>query len=389
MGFTADPRLMKILEGFLFYFLIILASPKILDKPSSLFVAIMVFSLVAPVIVFYSLSDASRLTFYITILSTAIVYATCLCRAIRIPKIKNGPKAAVVILWMMLICGFAILIAKGGLQNLNFDISRVYEYRQAANDDFYRGAPGYFVNWMLKICGPMLIAIGLLKRKYFVVALVFGLHLLFFGITSHKSVAAAPLIVIGVWFAVKSNKALSVFPLGLSFLIIFSMLIVLILGENWVASMLIRRALYVPAFLVFSYHDFFSHNGFVYWANSITSSLLSYPYDVNPAKLIGKYHGTDAHANAGFIATGYMHAGIMGVIFYAILVGLLFRIVDALYYNGGSLLAVCMFLFLPIVTLIGTSDLPTTLLTHGLGFALVVTFLYSSSGIGLRAAKTL
>ena len=70
----------------------------------------------------------------------------------------------IVILWTMLLATFALLIAKGGLQRRNFDVSRVYGARQAANDDFYSGASGYFLNWALKVAGPMLLAILLLKK---------------------------------------------------------------------------------------------------------------------------------------------------------------------------------------------------------------------------------
>lgn len=388
-GFVFDPKVIKILEGVLFYFILILLSPKKLEKPSDLFISIVLFSSITPVIVFYSLSDASRLTFYISILALFIINAASSGRLIRFPLVRNGTKAAIVILWTMLLVTFALLIAKGGLQRLNFDVSRVYEFRQSANDDFYSGALGYLLNWSFKVAGPMLFAIVLLKKNYFVAALVFGLHLVFFGITSHKGVAFAPLALFLVWLGFRSNKALSIVPLGLSLVIIFSMSLAWLLNENTLASLLIRRIFYVPASLIFSYHEFFSHNGPIYWANSITSGFLSYPYDINPAKLIGRYRGTTANANAGFIATGYMHAGNIGVIFYAIIIGVLFRVIDSLSYRKYSPLLTCLVLLIPVATFTLTSDLPTTLLTHGGGFALLIMYLYSSPGVEFRKPKTL
>lgn len=84
-----------------------------------------------------------------------------------------------------------------------------------------------------------------------------------------------------------------------------------------------------------------------------------------------------------------MHAGNIGVIFYAIIIGVLFRVIDSLSYRKYSPLLTCLVLLIPVATFTLTSDLPTTLLTHGGGFALLIMYLYSSPGVEFRKPTTL
>lgn len=111
-----------------------------------------------------------------------------------------------------------------------------------------------------------------------------------------------------------------------------------------------------------------------HWSSSITASFVDYPYELNPAKLIGSYLGTDSHANNSFLSTGYMHAGIPGVILYGILVGLLFRLIDSLSNKFVTPWVAVAVIIVPSQALLTSADLPTTLLTHGLGIALVILF---------------
>ena len=117
----------------------------------------------------------------------------------------------------------------------------------------------------------------------------------------------------------------------------------------------------------------------MYWSNSITAAFVDYPYDLNPAELIGRYMGTDSHANNSFLATGYMHAGIAGIVIYGIVVGLLFRIIDSLAYKGVPAWVAVASIIVPSQSLLVGADLPTAVLTHGIGMSLVILFLLRST----------
>ena len=140
--------------------------------------------------------------------------------------------------------------------------------------------------------------------------------------------------------------------------------------------MFIRRAFFVPAKLTFDYYDFFSSNPLVYWSSSITSSFIDYPYSTNTALLMGEYLGdSTTSANNSFLSTGYMHAGVPGMIFYGLFVGFLFRLVDALAKCRLPVWVSVSVIIIPSQALLTSSDLPTALLTQGFGISLFLLFL--------------
>ena len=140
------------------------------------------------------------------------------------------------------------------------------------------------------------------------------------------------------------------------------------------ASIFFRRALLVPAELNFQYFDFFSQYPYVYWANNFfTFGLIDYPYDIPSAKIIGEfaYNSYETSANTGWIGSGFMQAGYIGLFIYSLIIGFVIAFIDALSHkiNTGFCIA---FIMIPMLTLFTSSDLPTTFITHGLLFALVI-----------------
>jgi len=238
---------------------------------------------------------------------------------------------------------------------------------------------GYLNVWATKIFGPVLLALALWRKNYLLAGFVFGLHVIWFGISSHKSVLFYPFLVTFLWVWFRKTRALSLIPLSMSLVVTATFLFYIFYEEIFLGSMFIRRVFFVPAKLTFDYYEFFSINPFVYWSNSITSYFIDYPYTMNTALLIGDYLGTEANANNSFLATGYSHAGIPGMIFYGVLVGLLFRLIDSLARNGVPVWVAVATMIVPSQALLTSADLPTALLTHGIGMSLVILFLLRSA----------
>jgi len=174
---------------------------------------------------------------------------------------------------------------------------------------------------------------------------------------------------------------LALIPIIFATLVLLSFLLYLVIDDIWLGSLFIRRVFFVPPFLTFTYYEFFTLNEFVFWSSSITSLFIDYPYELDPAKEIGVYMGAEGvHANASFLATGYMHAGIPGIIFYGIFVGLLFRLIDSLSVKGVPPWVGVASIIIPMQSLITSADLPTALLTHGVGLSIIILFLLRSAG---------
>ena len=94
----------------------------------------------------------------------------------------------------------------------------------------------------------------------------------------------------------------------------------------------VRRVFFEPSLINFFYYEFFKLNEFVYWSNSnLTFGLFDYPYSLDPAHQIGFYfYGTELQgAITGWLGSGYMNAGYLGVYLYAFLLGLIFSFIDS------------------------------------------------------------
>lgn len=379
-GFFLDVCLLKYIESWLVLVLLVAMFPKKLSKPSDFLMTFIFFSLLVPLLAFYALSNASRDGLYVVLVSMVLIVVFRSGKPFFIPLFTAGPIIAYSILSIGIFAVTVLMIKSGGLAFFNLNLMRVYEFRSDVGEVINRGVMGYLNVWAQKVFGPIVLAVALWKKKYSLALAVFGLHVLWFGISSQKSVLFYPLVIFFLWFGFQRSRALALVPLGMSILILMGFLSYLFFSDIILGSLFIRRVFFLPSLLAFAYYDFFSQNQLVYWSNSITSSFIQYPYNLKPPELICSYAlGKECHANVSFLSTGYMHAGILGTIIYGILVGLIFRCIDSLANKGIPPWLAVASVIVPTLALVTSSDLPTALLTHGLGVAIIILFLLRSA----------
>jgi hypothetical protein len=378
-GFVLDVSPLKYFESWILFFSLITIFPKRLYKASDYLMVYFLFSFLVPLLVFYGLSNASREHLYIILLAVFLIVIFRVGRPFKLPLFRNGRTLAYPLLGSGILVVTGWMIQSGGLGFFNLDLSLVYEFRRDAGEVINAGPMGYFNVWATKVFGPTLLAIALWKKNYLLAAVVLGLHILWFGITSHKSILFYPFLIVFLWVWFRHTKALALIPLGMTLAVIISLIVFFVFDHIFLGSLFIRRVFFVPSFLTFVYYDFFSQNQFVYWSNSFLSGAIKYPYEMGAAKVIGDYLGTDAHANNNFISTGYMHAGAAGTIFYGVLIGLLFRVIDSVSNKGVPPWVAVASVIVPMQALLTSADLPTALLTHGIGISIVILFLLRSA----------
>ena len=370
---------MKYIESWLIYILLIFLFPKKLNRVSDFLMVCMLCLVIAPLMVFYGLSNASREHIYIILLGVVLIAIFRKGHMFRLPIVRGGSGLAISSSWLGVLAVTVWMVQSGGLNFFNLDLTRVYEFRSDVGEVINQGIMTYLNIWTTKVFGPLLLAIALSKKNYVVVAIICCCHILWFGISSHKAVLFYPLVILLIWFCFGASKAITIVPIGISLVISIALTVYFFIDSSLLGSLLIRRVFFIPAFLTFTYYDFFSNNPFVYWSYSITSSIVNYPYEMSPPKLIGAYLNTESHANNSFISTGYMHAGILGVMLYGVVVGLLFRFIDSVAYRGKIPLWFSIaIIIIPSWALITSADLPTSLLTHGLGMSILFLYMYSS-----------
>lgn len=382
-GFVIDFNLVKYIESWAIYLGISILFPAILTKASDYLFTFLFSGLLAPLLVFYAYADQSRLSLYYVLLGSALILIFRKGRPIRLPVVKYGQRIGLLILFGLAGTVSFWYALSGGLAYFNLDLTEVYEFRRASAEVTGGAIMSYVNVWAPKVAGPILLAYSLWKRLYVLAGTVFALHVFWFGISAHKAVLFYPILVVFLWYWFSRTRALSIVFFGMSFVVLSSLVFYLFTGDPFIASMFIRRVFFVIANNTFSYYEFFSENPHVYWSNSLTAGLVNYPYHVGPAELIGDWRGTGAHVNNTFLSTGYMHAGMAGILFYGLAAGLLFRVIDSVVWRGVPLWFGVAAIIVPAQSLILSADLPTALLTHGMGLAVVSLFLLREPRLGV------
>lgn len=255
-------------------------------------------------------------------------------------------------------------------------LSEAYEIRFSYREESDKLAK-YFINWQTKVINPLLIAIGLFRKKLSLIAIGIIGQVILFSISGHKAYLFSPILIFGLWFSLKNNGTR--FGLRFSFslfgMILLTFLVDILLNSSELTSMFVRRMIITPALLTGYYYDFFLNNPFVVWGHSFLSGIINYPYTLNPPFLIGGYYfgNTNVAANANILADGFANLGFIGMFFNTFILGMVLLIYDSISVNlDKSLMG--MFLAVSAWNLADTA-LFTTILTHGVFLVLIIVFL--------------
>lgn len=273
----------------------------------------------------------------------------------------------------------SVALTSGWVFNLNF--SEVYDYRFGFNE-----AIKFPLNYILPFtAGPLLsfaAVYGLAKKKYFEFLYVLLAALLLYGFSSHKSFIFGPLL--SVFLYVGLRRRIDLFNLmgGLMVLISFFTLYVsgdydLILGSTFA-----NRLLFIPSAITYEFLEEFSRIDYMFWAESkFGLGLFNSSLGINSVNYIAEIMtGNDQiSANAGWIPNGYMNMGILGVVFYSIILGFVIFIIDGWSKNFESMVLVASF-GQSIFNVVASIDLLAWLLTGGLFPMLIVLYLMVNRG---------
>lgn len=366
---ASSPRILLAIFAVLFLSLI---TPLNDERPSSYLSAMLVMA-VLPVTVLYAIGDQSTLAFGCMFAQASIVILISrprlvLTNTIHCPNYQPIVFFAVLMVFTSLI----VVLLRGGLGSLNFKISEVYFFRDKATSVMFSGIMGYLTNWVFKVIMPFLFAFCLHGKKIRWFVILCLVQFLFYGLSSQKSALAAPLVPVAIFFIIKTKRpVVALFGIAIAAVCV-SLVAYSVFDDRVVASYLLRRSIFFPSLLDYKYYEFFSINPHVEMSNGFLSGLQNYPYDMKPSLLIGKFIGQpQMSANTGFLATSYMHFGVIGVIVFGIVTGALLRLVDSLSRRLDTEIVLSI-ITLPFVFLFTSSDLTTTIGTHGLGFSIIL-----------------
>ncbi len=347
-------------------------------KVSDYFFLTALLSVIAPLTSLFGL-DRLRPIFpvLVVIVSILIIYTITRIKVFsfsRLPTVKNGRRLAIFISLLFVLFLLAWYCMSGVKYNLDF--SKVYEFRENNAKLSSIGVLAYTNNWTYKIFNIFLITFALHYKKYLLLLLLLSFQVYFFAASAHKGVLFLPFIILSVYYYFRKTNSLTILPVAFTGILLITFASYYLLNDIWLSSLFSRRLFFIPAHLTFVYFDFFSENPQIYWSNSVLSNFTTYPYDLSMSHVVGRYLGDEGMgANNGFIASGFAHAGLFGVILYSLIIGFILRFINDITYNILPIWLAVGISVVPLRNLLISSDLFAVMLTHGFIVALILLFL--------------
>jgi hypothetical protein len=251
----------------------------------------------------------------------------------------------------------------------------VYETRaQAAVVQSESPLAGYLVPWATNVFFPLLLALGMARRRPWFLILGSAGLLLIYGVTGAKTALFAVVLVLLLYLAVQHGRRAfgTLLSWGSVAILWLSVEATATTGSVWPLALFPTRVLAVTGQLTAYYYQFFSTHATYQLSNSILRGFSGSPYDLSSARLVGAmYFGTPTvFANANLWADSMSNFGLAGIVPFTIVLAFVLWVLDVA--GGGRDLAVIG----PVLGIAGFSlsqgALFTAILTSGIALTIAL-----------------
>ncbi len=369
-------RLFSIL--FIMIPLVFISNIKVSVRNIFLNIALYIYFIPALILFVYSAIDLFSIVIIIS--SLAIFWSIS---HVDLKSLRNNYISEHFFLYLLFLITIAVISAIYiiGDKQFNLSLLDVYLFRSEAASSL-PNAFNYIISPLSKVLIPIGIVLSLKLKNYNFVALFLLLSVLLFGFTHHKTIIFIPFFVV-VFYAFLANTK-NLYILKFLFILIavigFSDYLLSLYMEEYAlfgnfSSFIIRRLLFLPPLLSSLYIEFYTDQGYLYWANSSLSMDIfkntSLALTSAPTTIGETYFGDNVWANSGLVGSGYSNAGIVGVILYSMIFGILVSILNNYGKTHGHKIVSCI--AMPsLITILISSDFLTSFLTHGVLLLLIV-----------------
>ena len=340
--------------------------PKEINTASDYVLTGIAFLAVIPYISYYSFGGGTLgftlMTFFMFIFVLGFVRLTPDISFLSLPQ-KWADIIFFILLWGSIAYVLYTCISTMGLSSLSLDFSTVYERRAAYKASGVAGS--YIMTWAGNAIFPCSIAYFLYRKKYINVIASLCAAGFIFAVSGMKSILFGAIFVFATYVLLRVKRRMSLVAILLVFAVFITMLGFYIFDEIIPFSYVVRRLAFLPAKVSNEHFDFFLENGPIEMGNSILSSIIPYPYDSDPADIVGSLHyiAGETHANSGFFADGFTNFGYLGAVLWTVIFAFLMKLQDIVSLNKPLYVtAGCFALYITIFT---NSALFTSMMTHG------------------------
>ncbi len=310
------------------------------------------------------------------------------------PQGNPGPRRAsslfvpvLVALWMTCL---VVLIAEYHSIMSIVSLDAIYDQREAglATSRWM----GYAQTYFGYVLSPALLAIGIVRRKSWLIALGFVGGLVLYSITAEKNAFAFPFVIVAFGYLLSGRRPCSR-SVALLMLALASILYVAVflnqdsLVAAFIAWYLGVRSLLTPGLFIAQYSDFFSTHGYTYLSHVTGLSYLIPPPSNLPGDrwpslghIVGEQHigKIDLNANANFVASdGVASFGDFGIVIAFVLLSSALALLDRA--SRGVDRRFMILIALPIGLTLTNVSLFTVMLSFGGLFWLVAMPLFFRS----------
>lgn len=386
LGFTKEPDMgFEIISLFILFFFSLLIRPRN-PRASDYFIVFLILGIMIPAGTMVALGGRSFYFYFMINISTMLVWLISRLPLLYIPTLRNGCELWIAISIICFLMAPFILIFNGGWSLLNFDFSRIYEFREAGKD-LVSGPMAYLLVWGYKVFGVFLIVYSVHKR-YFTLAVLFSFgQILIFGMTNHKALLFYPVLALLMLIVYERHLSVGVLIKGFCALIVGSFILLTVSNIESPTSWFVLRVLMMTSLNHFDFYEFISANQFTWFSNSVLARWIEYPYSEPIPNIIGFgrwREGAENFANTGFLASGYMHMGLSGMLFYSCIVGVIFWLIDSMLQHSRLAPVGFAMFSVPVYELMN-ADLGSLFLTHGMLVGMLGVWLLSKRNTYVRS----
>jgi hypothetical protein len=359
--------------------------PAVLTRPSTIIVLLLYLVVYVPTTVLTPSLDGVPLERYglgLVMLGVGFAFV-CLCARQRLPAAREGIPGKgfwlpLLVLWA--ICGAAIVLTYYPMMRF-VGLADIYDQRAAAAEVGAGALMGYAETYFSLVFGPALLAIGLLERRWTLVALGTIGGIVMFMVSAQRTLILLPFAIIGLHLIMNTRLAI---VRSTSFLIgsvAAAVGIAVSTGDDdtgsitsYIALYLVTRTIAIPGLTFSQYYDLFGEHAFTWWSHVKGMSLIvAQPVDYlvdrtwpNLGFMIGDrlFGSPTFNANANlFAADGVAAAGALGVAVIAVALALWVWLLDRA--SSGWNRKFALLVTLPLAVALTNGSLFTTLLSFG------------------------
>jgi hypothetical protein len=341
-------------------------------RPSDLFVSLAIVVTLVPTAMMNTYGSLSSETAFVTYAGLAVIFlAREIPTTVRVwPDCNALPIHAFTALSIL---GVVTTAYQMGFDSFSLDLVDVYGRRAIAYSKL-NGISKYIVFLALN-SNLIAVLMSFICRRWVSLVVNLTASFLFFGLMGNKAAFYGSIIFIIISVILQSRFCIVFIVSCLSGVAVCYYLFFMNREYITFAELYQQRNLILPVYINDLYLNDFSYRK-LYWAYSkLSLGLIDNPLSLDPATSVA-YHWvgrTTTHANTGFVGSGYMNAGFIGILIYAVVIGLCCRVIDVFAQIHGTksfAALICLPGFLNAVT---SSDLPTVLFSGGWSLAILVT----------------